>query len=632
MVSPRFAVLLLAASSVALAISGQAIAQVPSTPVGYTPGPGMPGTSKAISGLAPRLPIVPEKIPRTPEGGGAGETWQTGRAPGDNAPVASFVDSLRGNDAAFEVIVGQGRLLTMKTDIAGGQGTAVIAVGDPTVIEFQVLPNSRMIRVIGRRVGVTDLSITTADGQTYGFEVHVVYDLELLRAHLRQIFPDALLRIGQLREHLVVEGQARSSVQVTRIIQTIEVFLASVQVPHSVEGEQAAGGQGRNAPLDQPGRSPNGGASAPPAPNGSPSDQPRGGAPQGQPAPEAAPESNPNLNTRSSFAAPQIINLIQVPGSQQVMLQVRIAELDRTGIREIGADILAVDPSSGSILGTAIGGATVSAGAVLGLGGLGGAAEGKIGSNNTAFGIFPSGDFEILLRALRKNSLLSILAEPNLVAMSGHRASFLAGGQFPVPVPQQSGGGTGTITIEWKDFGVQLNFVPYILDDETIRLEVAPEVSSIDESLGIILEGLAVPGVNTRKVNTTVELRQGQTLALAGLLTVELDGQTSRIPGLGDLPYIGALFSNTNHRRQEKELLVLVTPYLVSPMEACDVPPLPNDQIQDPNDLEFYLLNRIEGRTGEGFRSTTVWDDPCGWVRHLELERRHVCGPVGFSD
>ena len=98
------------------------------------------------------------------------------------------------------------------------------------------------------------------------------------------------------------------------------------------------------------------------------------------------------------------------------------------------------------------------------------------------------------------------------------------------------------------------------------------------------------------------------------------------------MPYIGALFSNTNHRRQEKELLVLVTPYLVSPMEACDVPPLPNDQIQDPNDLEFYLLNRIEGRTGEGFRSTTVWDDPCGWVRHLELERRHVCGPVGFSD
>jgi pilus assembly protein CpaC len=128
----------------------------------------------------------------------------------------------------------------------------------------------------------------------------------------------------------------------------------------------------------------------------------------------------------------------------------------------------------------------------------------------------------------------------------------------------------------------------YVLDDETVRLSVTPEVSTIDESLGttLVLGGDPVPGLNTRKANTTVELRQGQTLAIAGLLSVEIDGQTDRVPGLGDLPYIGPLFSNTGHDRQEKELLVLVTPYLVSPMDCEEVPPLPNDGVEDPNDLE----------------------------------------------
>jgi pilus assembly protein CpaC len=191
---------------------------------------------------------------------------------------------------------------------------------------------------------------------------------------------------------------------------------------------------------------------------------------------------------------------------------------------------------------------------------------------------------------------------------------------------------SNAITIEWKDFGVQLVFVPYVQEDETIRLVVEPEVSSIDEALGTEVLGTAVPGITTRRVSTTVELREGQTLALAGLLQVTLEGGTSRIPLLGDLPYIGPLFSNTDHTRVEKELLVLVTPCLVTPMEASEVPGLPGDEVEDPNDLEFYLLNRIEGRTGRNFRATTHWDDPLGFKRLMRLETRYASGPVGYSD
>jgi pilus assembly protein CpaC len=221
------------------------------------------------------------------------------------------------------------------------------------------------------------------------------------------------------------------------------------------------------------------------------------------------------------------------------------------------------------------------------------------------------------------------------VALSGHQASFLAGGEFPVPVPQVSASGVApTITVRFREFGVRLNFVPFILDNETVRLSVAPEVSQIDFSIAttLVAGGTPVPGLNTRKAQTTVELRQGQTLAIAGLLQLTLDGTTNRIPGLGDLPILGPLFSNTTGGRVEKELVVLVTPYLIEPMSPGQVPPGPGDEVKEPNDLEFYLLNRIEGRTGVDFRSTTAWDDPLGLYRHLNLERKYVHGPSGFSE
>jgi pilus assembly protein CpaC len=162
---------------------------------------------------------------------------------------------------------------------------------------------------------------------------------------------------------------------------------------------------------------------------------------------------------------------------------------------------------------------------------------------------------------------------------------------------------------------------------------VEPEVSVIDFSIGttLVVGGRVVPGVNTRRASTTVELKQGQTLAIAGLLQLNLDADTNRIPGVGDLPIIGTLFGNTSSERTEKELLVLVTPYLIAPVDEQDVAPLPGHEVHDPTDLELYLMGRIEGRTGTEFRATTAWDRTHPVADKRLFESRYSCGPVGYS-
>jgi pilus assembly protein CpaC len=236
---------------------------------------------------------------------------------------------------------------------------------------------------------------------------------------------------------------------------------------------------------------------------------------------------------------------------------------------------------------------------------------------------------------LRKNDVLRVLAEPNLVAMNGHQANFLAGGKFPVPVPQPGGGANSitSVTVQFQDFGVKLAFVPQILDSGAIRLQVDPEVSSIDFSIGTTIAGTTVPGLNIRSGHTTVEIREGQTLAMAGLLSVTLEGSTARIPGLGDVPILGPFFSNTSSKRTEKELIVLVTPYLIDSMRPEQVPPTPGCEVGEPNDLELYLGNRIEGRRGD-FRSTTrrYTTAPAMVPTYLRLHDEYVRGPHGFSD
>ena len=551
----------------------------------------------------------------------------------------SFVESLRTNDATFEVVVGQGRILTTKTALTSGQNQALIAVGDPSVIDFAVV-SPRQLRITGQRIGVTDLSITTSDGNTHVFEVRVVADLGLLQARLKGLFPDAKIELGQVRDSIVVEGQARSNAQIAKILDVVRTFLDSVERGQSrtIQGRQFSGVPGATGGEQPPGGN---GNSVPPPP--SPGVGPSFPGAMTQPTSAVSNELSAPVQVQGAVVPLRVINLMRVPGSTQVMLKVRIAELNRSAMRQIGANFLGVNPRTGAIVGSQIG---QNVGAFSGIGQatanptlpghtLNGAAAESVSTATTVFGIFQNSNFEFTLEALRKNAMAKILAEPNLVAMSGYSASFLAGGEFPVPVPQSSAGGVSpTITVRFREFGVRLAFLPYILENDVIRLSVAPEVSQIDFTISttLVAGGTPVPGLNTRKAQTTVELRQGQTLAIAGLLQLNLDGQTTRIPGLGDLPIIGPFFSNTTGQRVEKELVVLVTPYLIEPMNPDQVPPSPGDEVKEPNDLELYFLNRFEGRTGKDFRATTKWDDPFGLVPLLKLEKNYISGPSGFSN
>ena len=527
--------------------------------------------------------------------------------PRPKTEIGDFVESLRGNDATFDVPVGQGRILTLKKNIAvPDKPSSVIALGDPTVVAFEIV-GPRQIRLTGQRVGTTDLSVITGDGEPYTFEVRVVLDLNMLHARLRGTFPDASLKVVQFQENLVVEGQARDTAQVARILEMIDAYLASVQATaarkiQSVDREQPAEGAGR----------------------------PRQGGPR--PANGEQPEEQPanilptssNVNTQVTIPRGQVINLLKVPGSQQVMLKVQIAELNRTAFRQLGASFLFTDGRSKIGFNATGAAATAATGGTAGL---------FPNTNSMVAGVI-NGKFTYVVDALRRNNVLKILAEPTLMAYHGQQGSFLAGGEFPVPVITGGGGGFATPTVQFKEFGVRLGFLPYIRDGDVIRLAVASEVSSIDFSLGTVIVpgGTPVPGLNTRKSQTTVELRDGQTLAISGLMQVTLDGTTRRIPGLGDLPILGPFFSNNTGERIEKELVVLVTPHLVEPMNADQVGPRPGDEINEPNDLEFYLLGRIESRVGRDFRSTTQWDDPLNHVKKMKLEQRYCEGETGFSE
>ena len=564
------------------------------------------------------LPVVPNLEPRPAEG--PQESWRTQRVGNERQPTAAFLDSLSENDAVIKVKLARSKLLTTKEPIAEEGGVAVIAVSDPSVLDFDVLPDSRMIRLAGQRVGTSDLTFVGVGGQTYSFEVRVVYDLDVLNVRLRELFPDARINLTQIREHIVVEGQARSDAQVDKILDTIRFFLASEQVARRTRsrrgGERPTAADGAEEPPPEDEEAP--------AEPGEAGDEP---AADETDEPGVAYEEGDRPNVNVTFPQAQIINLLTVPGVQQIMLKVQIAELNRTALREIGTDLFA-NPGNNTLL--SFGGA---------LGESAGEESGSIAellfsnATGTLVGIFDSGRFAMIMKALRQNSVADILAEPNLVTLNGHEARFLSGGEFPVPVAQQ-GGGAGNNTVEFKDFGIQLAFIPHILDDGVIRLHVEPEVSNVDESLGVtlIIAGDPIPGVRTRTAATTVELREGQTLAIAGLLSREADATTSRIPLIGDIPYLGVFFGSNRHQVQEQELLVAVTPFLVEPMSAEQRPPIPGTEIMEPNDLEFYLMQRIEGRTGRPHRSTTQWDNPFHHQSQMQVEQRYFVGPVGLSE
>lgn len=312
---------------------------------------------------------------------------------------------------------------------------------------------------------------------------------------------------------------------------------------------------------------------------------------------------------QSTGGIPMVQNHLDVAGEQQVLLKCIVAEVNRRATRELGINgFLAGDDFADAFLVNQLGGinpANIGAAADA-------AATGTIPFLTGTDGIplleastlslgFPRVQMQLFIRAMADNQLASVLAEPNLVAISGETASFLAGGEFPIPVPQ----GNQQVTIQFREFGVRLNFTPVVKAHQRIRLRVAPEVSELDFASAVQIEGFVVPGLTSRATETTVEIGNGQTIAIAGLLNEQIRGLASRIPGIGDIPVLGALFRSTNFQRSLSELVILVTPELVAPLDAHQVPKLPNDGLMGPNDFELYMLGLLEGQErADGSRSS----------------------------
>ncbi|HEX8524764.1 MAG TPA: pilus assembly protein N-terminal domain-containing protein [Tepidisphaeraceae bacterium] len=288
----------------------------------------------------------------------------------------------------------------------------------------------------------------------------------------------------------------------------------------------------------------------------------------------------------------KVLNFLEVGGGQQVMLQVRFAEVSRTATSQLGVNFAMSDGIFS--VGNNVGSVTPSG---FTDGGPGSMATQSVGSGVTLFGSGQAGSvaFRYFVQALRQNNLLRVLAEPNLIAMSGQEASFLAGGEFPVPVPQSGTGGAATITIDYREFGVRLGFVPVVLGDGRIRLKMTPEVSDLDFSSPIVISGSRIPVVNKRKVTTMVELCDGQTFAIAGLLNNNVAAAKDVTPLLGDLPVLGTLFRSVRYQRKETELVVLVTPKLVAPMNPGKVAKLPGESWRHPSEGQLFLNQDLGG-------------------------------------
>jgi len=451
-------------------------------------------------------------------------------------------------------------VLGRSTAIKAPWPTSRVAVTDPTIAGVQVLTPEQVL-VQGLKVGSTDLILWSEDERrTWQRRLMVTIDVDSYRKGLQTLFPTASLQVGDSGEVLVVQGLLRSADQAEQLHQ----YLGQRKITY--------------------------------------------------------------------------VDMTSVAGIQQVQLQVRVAEVSRAALRTLGINGFQTDDDFffGQRVGSSGGGPIVPA---INIGAAGDqiagdnlefvTAENGIGASPlvTLFAGFPNSDLEVFLQALAENQYMRLLANPTLVALSGEEANFLAGGEFPIPVVQTGGGagfGAAAITIQYKEFGVRLRFRPVVLGDGGIRLYAVQEVSELTDVGALVIQGFSIPALITRRGEATLELKSGQSFAMAGLIQYSDAAVNSRIPGLGDLPVIGPLFRSVRYRNQETELVILVTASLVEPMSVAQTPPLPGAIYTAPDDWELYLEGRLESKKPAKLDPTSVQ-----WLREMGLDQ--LVGPGAWD-
>lgn len=402
-----------------------------------------------------------------------------------------------------------------------------VSLGDPEVLDIVMLKSNELF-LIGKKLGSTNLMAWDSQGRLIeSVNIQVTHDLNSLKSKLFEFLPNEPIEVHSAQNRLVLSGQVTNQAAMSMALRIAETYAAG----------------------------------------------------------QTADEENESLSTQVDQTG--VINLMTIGGAQQVMLEVTIAEVQRSLVRRFDADFnFFQDNGSFSF------GATSAGGALLG--GLGPILNPPTVQDTGLLGSFIDSNtlFTFALDIAKQNGTAKVLAEPNLTALSGSKAEFLAGGEFPIPVPDDDG-----ITIEYKEYGVGLKFIPTILSDQKINLNLAVDVSEIANSSSLTLQPggtngtYVIPPITRRSASSTLELADGQTIGIAGLLSENVRDVIDEMPGFSDIPVLGQMFNSQEYISGETELVILVTPRLARPVDRSRIT-LPTDAFVEPNDFEYYLLGR----------------------------------------
>ena len=410
-----------------------------------------------------------------------------------------------------------------------------LSVGDARIADV-ILLNPSEVYLLGKSVGSTNLILWNKDNDATIMDISVGLDTVALRSRLEQLLAgEKDIKITTAANTLILSGMVSDVVKADQVIS-----LANAYVQSSARSGQSGSGQATTTP----------GAAAPAG---------------------AAPTSN------QQSSGPRVINMLSIAAPQQVMLEVKVAEVSKTLVDELGASIG---------MGVNRGAWTYSLLSNL-----------LTGSPSSVGGVRSNGNFATF-DAQKRDGLVKVLAEPTIMAISGQEASFLAGGKIFIPVSQTNNNGQPTITLEEKEFGVAVKFTPTVLEGGRINLKVAPEVSDLNkQGIGISATGInttaILPSFTTRRATTTVQLFDGQSFAIGGLIKNNVTTNIKALPMLGEVPVLGALFRSSDFQTDRSELVFIVTPRLVKPL-----PPdykLPTDPYIPPTRSEFFLGGKMEG-------------------------------------
>lgn len=520
--------------------------------------------------------------------------------------ASRFVQSTIDPEIPLNLVLGRPKILQLSTV------PRRLYVPDEDIVRTEVIDNQsgKEIAVTGVREGSTTLIMwfddeTSPTGQsTVSYLVRVYADpilarpIESLEEELNLKFPNSYIELDQIEDRMIVRGQAPDSTEMAQILQVLTGArgINPAQVRANRKTDQAPSITLSNAANFQ--------------------DQI-----------DTAMLDDIAAQRRRvidplALAQAGIINQMTVVGEQQVMLKVTVAEVNRSAARSIGLNFGIQNDSGFTVFDSAVGNL---------------ATQGGAGANLLAS--LDMGQVQLAIEALRRLNLSKTLAEPNLVTMNGQPADFHAGGRFPVPIISSGGNGNGQNLqgVSFIPFGVELEFTPIIEDRDIIRLQLNAEVSTRDESLGTAIggnggSGTQVSGLNSRNFSTTVQLRSGQTIAVAGLLQTNYGASADRVPFWGDLPFVGATGGVNRSSSGEQELVILVTPHLVAPTDEGRSRSLPGSDVYEPSDLEFFVANRLESRRSKDYRSSVRTDHARQKIAQKCRTEHFMLGQLGPTD